>query len=127
MSDPVTTATLSIVQCFWGLDRKLAQRKHFPSLNWISSYSKYSTYLEDHYNLSDNTFLPNVAKCREILQAEHELSEIVQLVGKGSLAEDDKLKIDIAKIIKEDFLQQNGTSHYDQYLYKLLFLLKNFI
>jgi len=114
MSDPVTTATLSIVQCFWGLDKKLAQRKHFPSLNWITSYSKYNDILEDYYSDRDSLFLQNVARCKQILQAEHELSEIVQLVGKGSLAEDDKLKMDISKIIREDYLQQNGISDYDQ-------------
>ncbi|MEN2497733.1 MAG: V-type proton ATPase catalytic subunit A [Marteilia pararefringens] len=114
MSDPVTTATLSIVQCFWGLDRKLAQRKHFPSLNWNNSYTKYSKVLEDHFNKIDPEFLPNIEITKSILHADSELCEIVQLVGKGSLAEDEKLKMDIAHIIKEDFLQQNGTSDYDQ-------------
>jgi len=114
MSDPVTTATLSIVQCFWGLDKRLAQKKHFPSLNWSISFSKCANLLEDHYNHLDPNFLLNVSKCRDILQAEQDLSEIVQLVGKGSLPEEDKLKIDIAKLIIEDFLQQNGISKYDQ-------------
>lgn len=113
-SDPVTAATLSIVQVFWGLDKKLAQRKHFPSLNWNRSYSKYmkvlGPYFEDHVD-SDTTRLVNAA--REILQQENSLIEIVQLVGRDSLSEDQKVVLEIAKIIREDFLQQDAFSKHD--------------
>ncbi|KAM0674952.1 H(+)-transporting V1 sector ATPase subunit A [Gurleya vavrai] len=114
-SDPVTSATLGIVQVFWGLDKKLAQRKHFPSINWSLSYSKYYKSLEPYYNKIDREFIKDRTKCKEILQADEDLSEIVQLVGRNSLSEPDKLILDIAKVIKEDFLQQNGYSDYDRY------------
>ena len=104
-SDPVTSSTLAIVQVFWGLDKKLAQRKHFPSLNWSISYSKYDRVLEDYYNQYDPDFMKVKTKIREILQEEEDLTEIVQLVGKDSLSEDQKAVLEIAKIIREDFLQ----------------------
>ena len=84
-SDPVTTATLGIVQVFWGLDKKLAQRKHFPSVNWTSSYSKYERALEEYYDQSYPEFQPLRTKFKEILQEEEDLQEIVQLVGKGQI------------------------------------------
>ena len=85
-SDPVTSATLGIVQVFWGLDKKLAQRKHFPSVNWSLSYSKYMKALEPYYENMDPEFVPLRTKCREILQSEEDLAEIVQLVGKVLLS-----------------------------------------
>ncbi|CAG2215028.1 ATP6A [Mytilus edulis] len=102
-SDPVTSATLSIVQVFWGLDKKLAQRKHFPSINWLISHSKYTRALDEFYDKNFNDFVPLRKKCKEILQEEEELSEIVQLVGKASLAEADKITLEVAKLIKDDF------------------------
>ena len=81
-SDPVTAATLGIVQVFWGLDKKLAQRKHFPSINWLISYSNYTRALDDFYDKNFSEFVPLRTKAREILQEEEDLSEIVQLVGK---------------------------------------------
>ena len=92
-SDPVTTATLSIVQVFWGLDKKLAQRKHFPSVNWLISYSKYATALEPFYDSFDPEFLGARRAAREVLQKEDDLNEIVQLVGKDALAEGDKVRV----------------------------------
>jgi len=89
-ADPVTAATLSIVQVFWGLDKKLAQRKHFPSVNWLLSYSRYNKALEPYYDNLDSEFIGLRTKIREILQTEDDLTEIVQLVGKDSLAESDK-------------------------------------
>lgn len=83
-SDPVTAATLGIVQVFWGLDKKLAQRKHFPSVNWNLSYSKYMKVLEPYYESVDPEYISLRDKCKEILQMEENLSEIVQLVGKVS-------------------------------------------
>lgn len=112
-SDPVTTSTMSIVQVFWGLDKKLAQRKHFPSVNWSTSFSKYVKDLESAYEKYDSEFV-QIRQCiAEILQMETDLMEIVQLVGKDSLSEDQKLALECAKIIREDFLQQNAFSDYD--------------
>jgi V-type H+-transporting ATPase subunit A len=126
-SDPVTSATLGIVQVFWGLDKKLAQRKHFPSVNWLISYSKYMRALDEFYDKNFPEFTALRTKCREILQEEEDLSEIVQLVGKGSLAEGDKITLEVAKIIKDDFLQQNGYTPYDRFcpFYKAVGMLKN--
>jgi V-type H+-transporting ATPase subunit A len=128
-SDPVTSATLGIVQVFWGLDKKLAQRKHFPSVNWLISYSKYTRALDDFYDKNYPEFVHYRTKCSQILQEEEDLSEIVQLVGKASLAEVDKITLEVAKLIKEDYLQQNGYSPYDRFcpFYKTSGMLKNMI
>lgn len=128
-SDPVTSATLGIVQVFWGLDKKLAQRKHFPSINWLISYSKYMRALDDFYEKNYSEFVPLRIKVNEILQEEEDLAEIVQLVGKGSLAESDKITLEVARLIKDDFLQQNGYTPYDRYcpFYKTVGMLKNII
>lgn len=112
-TDPVTSATLSIVQCFWGLDKKLAQRKHFPSLNWDISFSKYINILTPYFNQLDENYARLQKSMKEILQKETDLQEIVQLVGKDSLSEDQKCTLEIARVIREDFLQQNGFSTYD--------------
>jgi len=114
-SDPVTTTTLGIVQVFWGLDKRLAQRKHFPSINVFLSYSKCAQALEAFYAKEDGFFIHAREKCLEILQKEKEIEEIVQLVGKGSLTECEKLALDVAMLIREDYLQQNGYSDYDCY------------
>lgn len=126
MADPVTTATLAIVQVFWGLDKKLAQRKHFPSVNWLISYSKYERALSQWYQEFDPDFVATRTKCSQILQAEEDLTEIVQLVGKDSLAESDKITLEVARIIRDDFLQQNGFTPYDKFcpFYKTVGMLK---
>ncbi|OXB51131.1 hypothetical protein ASZ78_009247, partial [Callipepla squamata] len=103
------------LQVFWGLDKKLAQRKHFPSVNWLISYSKYLRALEPHYEQLYPEFPTLRTRAREILQEEEDLAEIVQLVGKASLAEADKVTLEVAKLLKDDFLQQNGYSSYDRY------------
>ena len=134
-SDPVTSATLGIAQVFWGLDKKLAQRKHFPSVNWSISYSKYLNSLEPFYETFMDSKCDSLkwrslrTKCRKILQDDEDLAEIVQLVGKSALAETDKITLDIARLIKDDFLQQNGYSTYDRFcpFYKTVFMLKNII
>ncbi|XP_048369396.1 V-type proton ATPase catalytic subunit A-like [Sphaerodactylus townsendi] len=128
-SDPVTSATLGIVQVFWGLDKKLAQRKHFPSVNWLISYSKYMRALDEHYERHYPEFVALRTKAKEILQEEEDLAEIVQLVGKASLAEADKITLEVAKLIKDDFLQQNGYSSYDRFcpFYKTVGMLQNMI
>ncbi|XP_074785100.1 V-type proton ATPase catalytic subunit A-like [Athene noctua] len=128
-SDPVTSATLGIVQVFWGLDKKLAQRKHFPSVNWLISYSRYLRALEPHYERLHPEFPALRRRAREILQEEEELAEIVQLVGKASLAEADKVTLEVAKLLKDDFLQQNGYSSYDRFcpFYKTVGMLHNIV
>jgi len=128
-SDPVTTATLSIVQVFWGLDKKLAQRKHFPSVNWLISYSKYDKALEPFYDSFDPEFIAVRKAAREILQKEDELNEIVQLVGKDSLSDGDKNTLEVARLIKDDFLQQNSFTPYDKFcpFSKTSAMLKNMI
>ena len=112
-SDPVTSATLDIVQVFWGLDKKLAQRKHFPSVNWNISFSNYDRKLQEYYNARDPDFMRYKDGVKNILQEENDLIEIVQLVGKDSLGEDQKATLEVAKLIKEEFLQQNAFSEYD--------------
>lgn len=128
-SDPVTSATLGIVQVFWGLDKKLAQRKHFPSINWLISYSKYTRALDEFYDKYYAEFVPLRTKCQQILQEEEDLAEIVQLVGKTSLAETDKITLEVARLIRDDFLQQNGYTPYDKFcpFYKTVGMLKNMI
>lgn len=114
-SDPVTTATLGITQVFWGLDKKLAQRKHFPSVNTSISYSKYTNVLESYYDKNFPGFSNLRTKFKEILSNAEELEQVVQLVGKSALSDSDKIVLDVATLIKEDFLQQNGYSTYDQF------------
>ncbi|OMO65486.1 hypothetical protein COLO4_31156 [Corchorus olitorius] len=128
-SDPVTSATLSIVQVFWGLDKKLAQRKHFPSVNWLISYSKYSGALESFYEKFDPDFISIRTKAREVLQREDDLNEIVQLVGKDALAETDKITLETAKLLREDYLAQNAFTPYDKFcpFYKSVWMMRNII
>merc|ERR1712080_468569 len=103
-TDPVTAATLSIVQVFWGLDKKLAQPKHFPSVNWNISFSKYSQMLEPYYETHSPGFAALRTSARELLQKDADLAEIVQLVGKSSMGENDKVTLEVARIIKDDYL-----------------------
>ncbi|KAK0547474.1 H(+)-transporting V1 sector ATPase subunit A [Tilletia horrida] len=128
-SDPVTSATLGIVGAFWGLDKKLAQRKHFPSVNWDISYSNYVNALEPHYEQTYPGFITYRSTAKSLLQKDSELAEIVQLVGKSALGENDKVTLDVASIIKNDYLQQNGISEYDAYcpFYKSFGMLKNLV
>lgn len=128
-ADPVTSQTLNIVQVFWALDKKLAQRKHFPSINWLMSHSKYIRVLDEFYDKNYPEFIALRTKVKEILQEEEDLSEIVQLVGKGSLAEADKITLETAKLIKDDFLQQNGYTQFDRYcpFYKTVGMLNNIV
>lgn len=114
-SDPVTSATLGIVQVFWGLDKKLAQRKHFPSINTSVSYSKYTTVLDRWYEKAYPEFPRLRDRIKQLLSDSEELDQVVQLVGKSALSDPDKITLDLATLIKEDFLQQNGYSDYDQF------------
>ncbi|KXH47681.1 V-type ATPase [Colletotrichum simmondsii] len=125
-SDPVTTSTLGIVQVFWGLDKKLAQRKHFPSINTSLSYSKYTMVLDKWYEKDYPDFPRLRDRIRQLLSDSEELDQVVQLVGKSALSDPDKITLDIAALLKEDFLQQNGYSDYDQFcpLWKTEWMMK---
>jgi len=114
-SDPVTSSTLGIVQVFWGLDKKLAQRKHFPSVNTSLSYSKYTNALDKYYQQHNPDFPRLRDRIKELLTTSEDLDQVVQLVGKSALGDPDKITLDVATLIKEDFLQQNGYSDYDQF------------
>ena len=128
-SDPVTSATLGIVQVFWGLDKKLAQRKHFPSINTSMSYSKYTNALAPWYEKNNPDFPRLRDQIKSILQAEEAMLDIIQLVGKSALSEPDKVTLDVAGLIKDDFLQQNGYSDWDRFcpLYKTEYMMKGFV
>ncbi|HUW67635.1 MAG TPA: ATP synthase subunit A [Candidatus Nanoarchaeia archaeon] len=108
-SEPVTQNTLRIVKVFWALDAKLAQRRHFPSINWLNSYSLYSKGLTEWYN---ENVSPEWVKLRDnamdLLQQESELQDIVQLVGSDALPPDQQLTLEITRLIREIFLQQNA-------------------
>lgn len=114
---------------FWGLDKKLAQRKHFPSVNWLISYSKYMKALEPFYDKFDPEWINVRGTAREVLQKEDDLNEIVQLVGKDALAESDKIILETARLLKDDFLQQNSYTKYDRYcpFYKTVGMMKNMV
>ncbi|ODQ78524.1 hypothetical protein BABINDRAFT_162729 [Babjeviella inositovora NRRL Y-12698] len=128
-SDPVTTSTLGITQVFWGLDKKLAQRKHFPSINTSVSYSKYTNVLNKYYDSNYPEFPTLRDRIREILSNAEELEQVVQLVGKSALSDADKIALDVANLIKEDFLQQNGYSTYDAFcpIWKTFDMMRAFI
>lgn len=125
-SEPVTQNTLRIVKVFWALDAKLAQRRHFPAINWLNSYSLYTKALGDWYNESVSQEWSKLRDdAMELLQKEAELQEIVQLVGSDALPEDQQLTLEIARMIREYFLQQNAYHDVDTYCpmdkqYKLL-------
>ncbi|EMR10227.1 V-type ATPase, A subunit [Pneumocystis murina B123] len=125
-SDPVTSSTLGIVQVFWGLDKKLAQRKHFPSINWSMSYSKYLNTLQPWYENNYPGFIETRNQIKEILQKEEEMIEIIRLVGRNALSEVDKVTLDVAGLIKNDFLQQNGYSKWDCYcpIWKTFYMMR---
>jgi len=115
-SEPVTQNTLRIVKVFWALDAKLSQRRHFPAINWLNSYSLYLEALQDYY---DKEVSPEWNKIRawamEVLQKEAELQEIVQLVGSDALPESEQVTIEVARMIREIFLQQNAYDAVDTF------------
>ncbi len=115
-TEPVTQNTLRIVKVFWALDSKLSQRRHFPAINWLNSYSLYKEGLTDWF--ADNVAPDWVAlreKAMDMLQVESELQEIVQLVGSDALPEDQQLLLEITRLIREVFLQQNAFHPIDTY------------
>ena len=115
-SEPVTQNTLRIVKVFWALDSKLAQKRHFPAINWLTSYSLYNRVLGDWYseNASEK-WSDNIATTMAILQEEFELQEIVQLVGSDALPEDQQLTLEVARLLREFYLQQNAFHDVDTY------------
>ncbi|GEQ32944.1 V-type ATP synthase subunit A [Marinilactibacillus psychrotolerans] len=115
-SEPVTQNTLRVAKVYWGLDSSLAQRRHFPSINWLSSYSLYSNDMNAFVGKKLNVdWAAKVTRVKSLLQDESELQEIVRLVGVESLSERDRLKLIIARMIREDFLQQNAFDDVDTY------------
>ena len=127
ISEPVSQATLRIVKVFWGLDSNLAYQRHFPAINWLTSYSLYADSLADWYN---NNVSKDWMKCRarfmELLHEEAELKEIVKLVGMDALSPNDSLKMETARSIREDFLHQLAFHEVDTYtsLKKQLYMMK---
>lgn len=130
ISEPVSQATLRIVKVFWGLDANLAYKRHFPAVNWLTSYSLYTDRLEKWFakNVS-----PDFAKCRgniiALLQEESELQEIVNLVGMDALSASDRLKLETARSVREDYLHQNAFDPTDTYtsLNKQLLMMKTIL
>ena len=116
LSEPVSQATMRIVKVFWALDASLAYRRHFPAINWLNSYSLYLDSLKPWYDEHlGKDFLKNREWAMSTLQEEASLNEIVQLVGKDSLSAKDQITLEIARMIREDFLQQNSFVDIDSY------------
>ncbi len=116
ISEPVSQATLRIVKVFWGLDSSLAYRRHFPAINWLNSYSLYKDRLEGWFSEKvDPKWTENSLELSRILQAEAELDEIVKLVGIDALSAEDRLTLEIARSVREDYLQQNAFDPEDSY------------
>ena len=116
ISEPVSQATLRIVKVFWGLDSALAYKRHFPAINWLNSYSLYLDDMEKWFNskVADD-WMENRQKMMTLLQEEAELEEIVKMVGMDALSAGDRLKMDAARSIREDFLHQNSFHEVDTY------------
>ncbi|WP_299031742.1 V-type ATP synthase subunit A [uncultured Anaerococcus sp.] len=116
MSEPVTQATLRIVKVFWGLDYDLSYQRHFPAINWLSSYSLYQDKMDKFIDENvDEDFSTMRKRAMSLLQQESGLLEVVRLVGRDALSDDDKLKLNVTKSIREDYLQQNAFHDIDTY------------
>ncbi len=127
ISEPVSQATLRIVKVFWGLDSSLAYKRHFPALNWLTSYSLYTDVLSRWFdtNVSED-WMSMRTRLMQLLQDESELEEIVKLVGMDALSPSDRLKLEAARSIREDYLHQNAFHDVDTYtpLEKQLLMMK---
>lgn len=132
LSEPVTQNTLRVVQVFWSLEDRLAYARHFPAINWLTSYSLYLTHLADFYKKEGGEdFIELRNEAMTLLEQEASLQEIVRLVGIEALSKQERLVLESAKSIREDFLQQNAFDEYDTYTslskqYKLLSLILYF-
>ena len=116
ISEPVSQATMRIVKVFWGLDSSLAYARHFPAINWLTSYSLYIDTLRDFYDKEIGTgYLEDRTRALNVLQQEAELQEIVRLVGQDALSSGDRLTLETARMLREDFLQQNAFVTEDAY------------
>ncbi|MGM0125087.1 V-type sodium ATPase catalytic subunit A [Enterococcus sp. AZ194] len=116
VSEPVTQNTLRVVKVFWGLDSILAQKRHFPSIDWLQSYSLYSTEVGKYMDQAlQADWSDMVTEGMRILQEEAQLNEIVRLVGVDSLSDKDRLTLEVAKSIREDYLQQNAFDEVDTF------------
>ena len=115
-SEPVSQATLRIVKVFWGLDSALAYKRHFPAINWLNSYSLYLDDMEKWFNSQvAEDWMSGRQKMMTLLQEEAELEEIVKMVGMDALSPGDRLKMEAARSIREDFLHQNSFHEIDTY------------
>ena len=115
-SEPVTQNTLRVVKNFWALDKDLAEKRHFPSINWDDSYSGYDEMLADHFEEKvDDKWSDNIQRMKDLLQKDGELQETVQLVGKDALPDRERLTLEIGTLIKQFYLQQNAFHPVDQY------------
>lgn len=116
ISEPVSQATLRIVKVFWGLDSSLAYKRHFPAINWLTSYSLYLDNMEKWFNEKvASDWMTGRQKMMSLLQDEAELEEIVKMVGMDALSAGDRLKMEAARSIREDFLHQNSFHEVDTY------------
>ena len=116
ISEPVSQATLRIVKVFWGLDASLAYQRHFPAINWLTSYSLYLDDMENWFNSHvKEDWMPTRQKLMSLLQDEASLNEIVKMVGMDALSPQDRLKMEAARSIREDFLHQNSFDEIDTY------------
>ena len=129
ISEPVSQATMRIVKVFWALDSSLAYARHFPAINWLTSYSLYLDTLEPWYTKQfGESYMKNREQAMHILQEESELQEIVRLVGQDALSPADRMTMETAKMIREDFLQQNAFVDEDAYSsYKKQFRLMDLV
>ncbi len=132
LSEPVTQNTLRIVRVFWALDTKLRERRHFPTINWLTSYTMYDRQLLDWFKANVAEDFPTLkAWAMKTLQREAELQDVVQMVGSDSLPDEQKITLEVAKMIREIFLQQNAYHPVDCYCplsrqYKMLTLIKKY-
>ena len=127
LSEPVSQATLRIVKVFWGLSASLAYKRHFPAVDWLTSYSLYAERLGDWYTDNvDEEWMKLRAKCMRILQEEAQLDEIVRLVGMDALSPENRLTMETAKSIREDYLHQNAFHEVDTFssLHKQEYMLR---
>ena len=116
LSEPVTQATLRIVKVFWGLDYDLSYQRHFPAINWLNSYSLYQDKMDSYIDSNVNEDFSTMRKrAMSLLAQEQGLQEVVRLVGRDALSDDDKLKLNVTKSIREDYLQQNAFHDVDTY------------